>query len=92
LQASAPLLGDVTLTWDPPPHVGGAPSFVYQVLRGDAVDPPQPYATVPGDTTTYTDPACHLGDVCRYQVRAVNVVGPGPASNLVTVVGTKPPA
>jgi hypothetical protein len=79
----------VRLTWAPPAIPANPPLDGYEVLRGPAPGQESPLASV--SESTYADDTCPLPMRCYYVVRAVNSIGPGPASNEVSALGTALP-
>jgi titin len=74
----------VKLTWTAPAN-GGSPITGYRVLR--ATSPDGTYTqigTAAASATSYSDTVASR-TTFSYRLVAVNVVGPGPASNTVTV-------
>jgi titin len=77
--------GSRDLTWETADFYTGFPAFSdveYRVKVGSGS-----YGSWTSTGTTsgsYTDTSCGTGNVCTYQVRAVNEVGPGLASNEAT--------
>jgi hypothetical protein len=73
------------LTWETSFFYAGYPSFddvEYRVkVNGGSYGSWTSTGTTSG---SYTDTTCGTGNVCTYQVRAVNAVGPGVASNEAT--------
>ena len=78
------------LQWNPPTSDGGSPITSYQVFRGTTPggeDLSKPVATVA--TTSYDDQLSVVaGATYYYKLKAVNQVGPGPASAEVSATLT----
>lgn len=78
-----PSNASATLAWDPPLSDGGNPLDGYSVYRNNCAAPMAKVA----DTTTpgFTDTPLTNGAQYCYEVRAVTVLGEGPASDTVRV-------
>jgi hypothetical protein len=72
--------GVVTLSWTAPT---GAPTTSYIISRGVGAGAGSPIATDVTDTS-YTDTAIRTGTTYFYKVQAVNSLGTGPFSNVVS--------
>jgi hypothetical protein len=69
------------LSWMPPGDDGGTPLTGYQIFRsGGPQATPALITTVPPATLVYTDAGLTQGTAYTYTVRAVNTVGPSPAT------------
>lgn len=74
-------LGRIQLRWEAPVFTGHVPLGEYRVFRGTGPGDLTQVATLPPGVLSYLDRAT-IYRPYFYEVRAVNVVGPGPASNL----------
>lgn len=82
--------GRIRLTWTAPSTTGGTALTGYAIYRGDASGAETFLATT-GTSTTFTDTG--LPRAPRYyQIRAVNLVGEGPASNEASATAYAPPS
>ncbi len=82
--------GNVTLTWRSPDSTGGE-LLAYFVLRGFSPSGLVPIATL-GIETTYIDEDVVTGNLYYYAVVAVNSVGNGTISEVISVVPLAPPS
>jgi len=82
--------GFVKLTWQAPTNMGTPALTGYNVYRGTASGGEVLLTTVTG--LTYNDTTGTVGTPYWYYVKAVNSVGPGPASNEVTGTSTPLPS
>jgi predicted phage tail protein len=75
--------GQVSLTWNPPEHLGGSPTTAYDLYRSTTPGSfgTTPIASVGGSTLSYTDSSVSNGTTYYYVVRAVNAYGHSPNSN-----------
>jgi fibronectin type 3 domain-containing protein len=79
-------MGGISLTWQAPASDGGAPITSYKIYRGTRSNSLSYYASVEGSLLTYLDTAVTLSKKYYYQVSAVNVVGEGSRSSVVSCV------
>jgi fibronectin type 3 domain-containing protein len=86
LSASAKPTG-ITLKWSAPAANGGSAVTSYRVYRGNVSGGEVYLTTVGAGTTSYTDKSTTKGTRYFYWVTAVNVLGVGPASNEVNLLG-----
>lgn len=86
LSASAKPTG-ITLKWSAPTSNGGSALTGYRIYRGTVSGGGAYLASVAANATTYTDKSAVKGTRYFYVVTAVNVLGVGPSSNEVNLVG-----
>ena len=89
LTSATGAVDSVTLAWDPPASDGGKPISGYEVWRGPASDSVSLLATV-GVEAGYVDSTVETGQTYWYQVAAVNEIGTGPLSNVLTAGPIEP--
>ncbi|OWY60551.1 hypothetical protein B7486_68570, partial [cyanobacterium TDX16] len=77
--SATPGNGQVQVAWSAPSSDGGSAITAYRVLR----DGVQVHETANGSTVSWTDTGRTNGTELEYEVIAVNVAGPGPASAVV---------
>jgi len=83
--AASPANGKgVQLSWSPPASNGGSPITGYNVYRGTTAGGETLLSSV-GNVTSFKDTSTARGQHYFYEVKAVNAVGAGPASNEATV-------
>jgi predicted phage tail protein len=80
---------EVWLTWSSPVDDGGAAVIMYLVLRGDSIDDMVEIARLV--ILKYNDLGVLNGRTYFYSVRALNAVGTGAPSNVVTTAPAPPP-
>ncbi len=87
-----PITGTVTLRWSPPLILSDMEVVGYRIYMGLTVGTIQWHANISNELTfsVNIDPA-RLGVAHFFQVSAVNVLGEGPASNLVETIPYGPP-
>jgi hypothetical protein len=75
--------GQVSLTWNPPEHLGGSPTTAYDLYRSTTPGSfgTTPIASLSGTTLAYTDSSVTNGTTYYYVVEAVNALGHSPNSN-----------
>lgn len=78
--SASTLPGAVQLSWSPPTVTGGAPVTGYQLLRGTSTGA-ETLLTTLGLVTSYTDTSVAVQQRYFYTVKAVNLIGPGLASD-----------
>jgi uncharacterized protein with LGFP repeats len=74
----------VALNWTVPAN-GGSTITAYRLYRAVGSGTPTLLTQVGGTTTSYRDRSVARGTSYRYTVKAMNAVGEGPASNVVSV-------
>jgi fibronectin type 3 domain-containing protein len=89
--AASSVTGSISLTWQPPSSDGGSTITAYKIYRGTKANSLTLLTTVPGTTLTYPDAAVTLNKKYYYQVSAVNSIGEGARSNLVSCTYTGGP-
>lgn len=83
--------GTATLAWDAPESDGGRPVTAYRILRGPTVHDLSPVAEVDANHTAWTDTRVAKGHRYHYAVLALNPLGAGPRSALVSVTPAEVP-
>jgi hypothetical protein len=83
--------GTVNLTWSRPDITGGVDLLGYNIYGGLSQDVMELIQSVL-NVTIYVDEAKDLGSIHYYSVSAVNMVGEGPRSNIMTVIPQGPPS
>ena len=90
--ATGTTLGAVDLDWTAPVNTGGHPILDYEFRRSlDGGLTWGPWTSTASTATSYTDTACGPSVTCTYEVRAVNIMGAGAASNQDTADGADVP-
>ncbi len=87
--AASTTKGAVRLNWTPPSSDGGRAILGYVVERFNAGT--SSYVGIDSTTAatlTYNDITCGVGNLCNYQVRAINVAGIGAASSSSGATGS----
>lgn len=77
--------GFIVITWSQPASDGGTPVLNYLIYRGFSPSHMSPYAIVGNTTFSYTDGNVSEGFVYYYTVAAVNSMGKGEPSEIVSV-------
>jgi fibronectin type 3 domain-containing protein len=87
-------VGKVSLTWQAPSSNGGAAITRYDIYRGLTPETigTTPVANVNGGVLLYDDATVSASTTYYYKVKAVNSVGPGPASNIANATTPAPTA
>ncbi|HME55274.1 MAG TPA: PQQ-binding-like beta-propeller repeat protein [Candidatus Lokiarchaeia archaeon] len=83
--------GQVTLTWQSPLDNGGSAITSYYIYRG-LIPALLSYYTMIGNVLTFTDTAGVAGETWFYKVSAVNIVGEGLQSNMVSAISITTPS
>ena len=79
----------IALAWSPPSSDGGATVTGYRVYRIAGGSGPTQIASL-GVSTSYTDAGVVAGSSYSYDITAVNSVGEGPASNVLSATAVGP--
>jgi predicted RNA-binding protein with TRAM domain len=79
--------GEVTVTWDPPADNGGFEVTGYKVYRGTSSSDMTEVGAVDG--TTFSDSDVDKGTEYYYKVSAVNDLGEGDASKVISIMVPK---
>jgi hypothetical protein len=69
-------IGQIRITWSPPPSNGGSPVTKYQIYRADML-----IATINAPVSTFTDSGRQVLQSYTYRVSASNAVGEGAKSS-----------
>ncbi|MFN8498610.1 MAG: fibronectin type III domain-containing protein [Anaerolineae bacterium] len=80
----------VTLTWAAPTYNGGAALTNYKIYDGTTSSPTTLVATVSSSVTSYTVGALTNGKTYYFKVTAVNSVGEGPATAVLSAAPSAP--
>ena len=88
---ASPADRQVGLAWDPPASDGGQPVTGYRLYRGTDPTALDLLAVFDAGIRTYADRDIANGVTYHYRISAVNAIGEGPPSNLVSATPRAPP-
>jgi fibronectin type 3 domain-containing protein len=83
--------GKVEVVWEPPQWHGGANVHSYRVYRGLEPDKLKVVNVVPASITTFTDTNVGNGYKFYYAVQAMNSIGGGEMSRMISAIPFGPP-
>ncbi|MGA1847821.1 MAG: fibronectin type III domain-containing protein, partial [Thermoplasmatota archaeon] len=79
-------LENVILTWENPGDLGGREGLNIRIHRGNTIASMRPYETLPYGTDHYKDTSVKPGLIYYYSLSAVNQIGEGARSLIVSTV------